>query len=206
MSLPHRSLIDTLVTLANDPSRERILVSDLVAALGERAVASFILLFALPNVLPVPPGTSFVLGAPLLFFTAQAALGKRPWLPQAFARSSMPRLRFAAVLNRLQPWLGRLDGLLQPRLQGLVQPACTRLVGALCVVLALILFLPIPLGNIPPAVAISMLALGILERDGLWVLGGIAIALASIALAWSVVMILAKVGLALLLRTLGQTA
>ena len=39
--------------LANDPSRERVLVSDLVSALGERAVAAFILLFALPNVLPV---------------------------------------------------------------------------------------------------------------------------------------------------------
>lgn len=206
MSQPHRSLLDTLLTLANDASRERILVSDLVAALGERAVGSFILLFALPNVLPVPPGTSFVLGAPLLFFTAQAALGTRPWLPQAFARCSMPRLRLAAVLNRLQPWVSKVDGLLQPRLQSLVQPASARLVGALCVVLALILFMPIPLGNIPPAVAISMLALGVLERDGLWVLGGIAIALASIALAGSVVMILAKVGLTLLLRTFGQTA
>jgi hypothetical protein len=189
--------------LANDPSRERILVSDLVSALGERAVAAFILLFALPNVLPVPPGTSFVLGAPLLLFTAQAALGKPPWLPQTFARRSMPRVRFAEVLNRLQPWLARVDGLLQPRLQALVRPACVRLIGALCVVLALILFLPIPLGNIPPAVAISMLALGILERDGLWVLGGIAIALASIALAWSVALVLAKVAAALLSRTFG---
>ena len=206
MSQPHRSLLDTLQTLANDPSRERILVSDLVSALGERAVASFVLLFALPNVLPVPPGTSFVLGAPLLFFTAQAALGKPPWLPHSLARRSMARVRLAAVLNRIQPWLGRVDGLLRPRLQGLVQPACARLIGALCVVLALILFLPIPLGNIAPAIAISMLALGILERDGLWVLGGIAIALTSIALAWSVTTILAKVGAALLLRVFGQNA
>jgi hypothetical protein len=206
MSQPDRSLFDTLLTLANDPSRERILVSDLVSALGERAVASFILLFALPNVLPVPPGTSFVLGAPLLFFTAQAALGRRAWLPQVFASRSMPRVRLAAMLNRLQPWLGRVDGLLQPRLQGLVQPACARLIGALCVVLAIILFLPIPLGNIAPAVAISMLAIGLLERDGLWVLGGIAIALASIAMAWSVTTILAKVGAALLLRMFGQNA
>lgn len=198
-----RSLLDALLTLANDPSRERIHVSDLVSALGERAVGAFILLFALPNVLPVPPGTSFVLGAPLLCFTAQAALGNRPWVPDALARRSMPRAKFAAVLNRIVPWLGLVDGLLRPRLQGLVQPACARLIGALCVLLALIVFLPIPLGNIPPAVAISMLALGILERDGLWVLGGIAIALASIALAWSVVLVLAKVAAALLLRTFG---
>jgi hypothetical protein len=201
-----RSLLDALLTLANDPSRERILVSDLVSALGERAVGAFILLFALPNVLPVPPGTSFVLGAPLLFFTAQAALGKRPWLPHAFARRSMPRVKFAAVLNRVLPWLGRVDGLLRPRLQGLVHPACARLIGALCVVLALIVFLPIPLGNVAPAVAISMLALGILERDGLWVLGGIAVGLASIALAWGVTTVLLKVAAALLLRLFGHNA
>ena len=33
--------------------------------------------------------------------------------------------------------------------------------------LAVILFLPIPFGNIPPAFAIAAFALGILERDGL---------------------------------------
>ena len=38
--------------------------------------------------------------------------------------------------------------------------------GAACLLLAIILFLPIPFGNIPPAFAISAFALGILERDG----------------------------------------
>jgi hypothetical protein len=51
-----------------------------------------------------------------------------------------------------------------------------------------------------------MLALGILERDGLWVLGGIAVALASIALAWSVATVLLKIAAALLLRTFDPNA
>jgi hypothetical protein len=38
--------------------------------------------------------------------------------------------------------------------------------------LAVILFLPIPFGNIPPAFAIAAFALGILERDGLATLVG----------------------------------
>jgi hypothetical protein len=124
-------------------------------------------------------------------------------LPDALARRSMTRVHFAKVLNRLQPWMGRLHGMCRPRLQGFVHPASARLIGALCVVLALILFLPIPLGNIPPAVAISMLALGVLERDGLWVLGGIAVALASIAIAWSVTLVLARIGAALMLQAFG---
>ena len=61
-----------------------------------------------------------------------------------------------------------------------------RLASAVCVVLALILVLPIPLGNMAPAFAISMLALGFLRRDGLLVLAGIATAFASLAVAWEV--------------------
>jgi len=44
--------------------------------------------------------------------------------------------------------------------------------GGACLLLAIILFLPIPFGNIPPAFAISAFALGILERDGLATLIG----------------------------------
>jgi hypothetical protein len=41
-------------------------------------------------------------------------------------------------------------------------------------VLAIVLFLPIPLGTIVPGFAISLLAIGILERDGIAVLLGMA--------------------------------
>jgi hypothetical protein len=54
----------------------------------------------------------------------------------------------------------------------LLRPLPERIVGAACLLLAIILFLPIPFGNIPPAVAIAAFALGILERDGLATLVG----------------------------------
>lgn len=44
------------------------------------------------------------------------------------------------------------------------------LVGLVCLLLSVVLVLPIPLGNVLPALAISLLALGVLTRDGLWVL------------------------------------
>lgn len=46
-------------------------------------------------------------------------------------------------------------------------------VGLVCLVLAAILMLPIPLGNTLPALAISLLALGVLERDGVWIAVGL---------------------------------
>lgn len=44
------------------------------------------------------------------------------------------------------------------------------LVGLVCLLLSVVLVLPIPLGNVLPALAISLLALGVLARDDLWVL------------------------------------
>ena len=41
-----------------------------------------------------------------------------------------------------------------------------RVIGAFYLVLAVILTLPIPLGNVLPALAISIIALGMIERDG----------------------------------------
>lgn len=64
--------------LAQDESREHIAVGDLLASLGDRALAALLFVFAVPNVLPVPPGTSAILGAPLIFLAAQLALGLRP--------------------------------------------------------------------------------------------------------------------------------
>lgn len=175
-----------MVTLADDHRRERIFVSDLFHAMEDSAAVTLILLFALPNLVPVPPGTSMILGTPLLFLTIEWALGKRPWLPGALARRSMSRIKFASMVHRAAPWMERVDRLLKPRFPILACPSAARPAAALCVVLALIIVLPIPLGNMPPAWAISIIALGMLRRDGILVLAGVATGLASIALVWGV--------------------
>jgi len=172
--------------MAADGSRERVSIADLLLALQDRALAALLLIFALPNVIPVPPGTSALLGAPLLFLAAQLAFGMRPWLPRVIAERSMPRAHFAALITRATPWLARAERLLRPRWSVLCRPPAEYLVGGVCLLLSLIVFLPIPLGNMLPALAICLLALCILERDGLWVLAGLLGATAGVALAWGV--------------------
>jgi hypothetical protein len=71
------------------------------------------------------------------------------------------------LTTKLSPILQRAERILRPRLTLLLHPVPERIVGAACLLLAIILFLPIPFGNIPPAWAIAAFALGILERDGL---------------------------------------
>lgn len=72
------TLSSMLHDIAQDESRERIAIGDLLALMGDRALAALLFVFAVPNVLPVPPGTSTILGRPWSFLP-------RSWL-SAFDR------------------------------------------------------------------------------------------------------------------------
>jgi len=147
--------------------RERIAIADILAAFGDRAFGALMLVFAAPNALPTPPGTSSVLGAPLLFITFQLMIGRSVlWLPRLITNRSVARADFARLVDRMAPWLEKAERLLRPRLTILIGPVADRFIGAACLLLAVILFLPIPLGNIVPALAIAAFAIGLIERDG----------------------------------------
>ena len=186
------TLSSMLYALAHDESRERIAVGDLLASLGDRALAALLFVFAAPNVLPVPPGVSVILGAPLVFLAAQLAFGLRPWLPAVISRRTLTRTDFATLVRRVSPWLARAERLMRPRIATLASPPMEYLVGLVCLLLAIVLVLPVPLGNMLPALAISLFALGILERDGVWVLAGFAAAVVSAFVVSGVVYAMVK--------------
>src|SRR5260221_5128272 len=196
------SLSEILIQIAQDETRRRISVRDLLVALRARAIGALIFVFALPNIIPLPPGASSILGAPLLFLTAQLALGLKPWLPSVIADRSMDRMHFAAAVRRIAPWLARAERLLRPRVETLARPPFEYLIGAICLLLSIILFLPIPMGNMPPAIAICLFALAILERDGIWVLAGLCATMAPVAIVWGVLFARFRSALFLLERLL----
>lgn len=188
---PHddsRRLSAILSSLIADGTRERIGIGELIAAMQGRAFGVLMFIFAIPNVLPTPPGVSSVLGAPLLLLSLQLALGKpTPWLPKFIGRRSLPAAEFGAVVKRVVPWIARAERLLKPRLGLLAQPPAERLIGLVCLLLSIVLFLPIPLGNMLPALAISIFSLAILERDGVAVLIGYVLAAVSMVVVAGVV-------------------
>jgi hypothetical protein len=189
------ALSTILWELSEDAQRERIAISDLLVALGDRATAALMFIFAFPNVLPTPPGTSSILGAPLIFLAAQLMLGRAPWLPAFVANRSMARSEFSSLVKRIVPWLQRAESLLRPRLASLALPPMEHLVGLLSLLLAVLLVLPIPLGNVLPALAISLMALGVLERDGVWVLAGLAATAAAGSVVYGVLFAMVKASL-----------
>ncbi len=187
-----------LAAIAADTARERISVADLVDVLRHRAHGALLFVFAVPNTIPTPPGTSAILGAPLLFLALQLMLGRKPWLPKVIASRSMARSDFARVVERIAPMLAKGERFLRPRLKPLAYPPGQNAAGAFCLLLSVVLFLPIPLGNMLPALAICLFGLGLLERDGLMILAGWVTGVASCVVVSGVVYALAKSALFLL--------
>lgn len=179
---------------------ETVSVSDVTHAFGDRAFGALMFVFAAPLALPMPPGVSAILGAPLLFITVQWMIGRNHlWLPSVIANRTMSRTDYVGLMGKLTPYLAWLERRLRRRITFLYGPVINRLTGLFCVILALIVFLPIPLGNMAPSFAIAAFALGLAERDGVAALVGWATGLASLA-------ILALFGKAMLVGTVAFLA
>ena len=194
-----------LTAIAKGQERERISIADLLHALEHRAIGALLFIFAVPNAIPVPPGVSAVLGAPLIFLSFQLMIGRRPWLPRIITDRSLSRVDFERVVDLAAPWLAKAERLMRPRFEFLAKPPAEYLVGAVCLLLSIILFLPIPLGNMLPAFTICVLALGVLERDGVWIGIGIACAIAAVVIVWGVMLALLWGALFVLGNLLGIT-
>ncbi|HET6971601.1 MAG TPA: exopolysaccharide biosynthesis protein [Phenylobacterium sp.] len=163
-----------------DSEAQRITVAELASHFGGRAIGALLFVFGLICVLPLPPGATTIFGLPLLLLAPQLMLGAaQPWLPERVKGRSIPTDSLRPSLLRAIPWLRRAEAVSRPRLPLLFRPWGQRLIGGVCTVLALVLILPIPLGNMLPALAVSTLSFSLIQRDGLIALLGHAAAIAS---------------------------
>lgn len=197
------SLSSLLLDFAADFSAERVRVRDITESLGQRSFGFILLIFAIPNSLPIIgiPGVSAVTGLPLLFVAVQMALGhQRVYLPRWIADSSIARDDFQRLIAKVAPWLERVEHLMRPRIPILTNGSAERWLGACCVSLAFLLILPIPLGNLLPGLGILFIALGLIERDGLCVCLGLLLGIASWVYLSGLVWVIIKTALAVIDR------
>jgi len=165
---------DALALFAATVRSERVGLGMIIEFMGRRSIGALLLVLALP--IPTP-GLSVVFGVPLIFISAQLLLGRRRvWLPARLARRSIARTDFVSVVERVLPTLHFLERLVRPRIQWMAGDWAVVPVGAICLLLAVIITLPIPLGHVVPGAAIAVLALGLIERDGLAIALGLTVA------------------------------
>jgi hypothetical protein len=200
-----RSLSAMLRDVAEDDGRERVSMGDLLDTFRERAFGALIFIFAAPNAIPIPvPGLSALLGAPLVLLTAQLLIGReKPWLPAFIRNRSFARGEFATVVGRIVPWLERGERLVRPRLLVLTEPLGERLIGLAALLLALLLFSPLPFGNMLPGLGLALFGIGLIERDGFAIIAGALAGAAGLALVSGALYGLIAAGLFMLRSAFG---
>ncbi|MEI8145919.1 MAG: exopolysaccharide biosynthesis protein [Alphaproteobacteria bacterium] len=163
---------------------DSIPLGTVVTELGDRAFALLVLIFALPNIVPMIPGVSTISGIVIAVVGLQMLIGRRePWLPASLARRTLPRAETMAMIERCMPWLERLEGYARPRMETMTRGVMRMAVGAMFVLLGVVLALPLSwIGNFPPGVALVVMSVGLLERDGVLVALGHVIGLLATAL------------------------
>ncbi|SFD39065.1 Uncharacterized conserved protein [Bosea sp. CRIB-10] len=183
MSSPLRTS-GLLIALAHLPG-PRVAVRDIVAALRDRAYALLVVLLGLPNCLPMPPPIPLVCGLVLAFVAAQMLMARAtPWLPHRLLDRSIAQADLARAVGRALPPLIRLERFSKPRLTMLGGPFALPVLGAVLLFLALGLIVAAPfIGQIPLGLAVCLVGLGLVERDGVLIIAGAVVGALGLALS-----------------------
>ena len=162
----------------------------LVRQLRRRSFGGVFLLLAALGLLP---GISVLAGLAMLVPGAQLLTGYRaPLLPRALRQRTVERERLRHLGELAIPWLERVERYVRPRWPALTAAPLPSIVGLLTMGLGLVMVLPLPFSNFPPAVAMLCLSLGLLERDGALVAAGLALAATALAIGVVIAAVAAK--------------
>jgi hypothetical protein len=167
---------------------ERVTLGWLLDSLGDRSFGVVLLLLALLGLLP---GVSAAAGLLLTIPAFQMVLGRPvPVLPRRVAAHRFEAKRLARAVLRVVPVLRWLERFIRPRWATPFETT-KRAVGGVVLLLAASLLVPVPLSNVPPALAIVLIAFAYLEEDGMLLAIALAAALvllgAAALAAWEAV-------------------
>ena len=172
---PPRKLSEIIEDLIVQFRERPVSLREVVVVLQGRAYTLLMLLLALPFLLPVRlPGLSSLLGLVIAVIALRLTLGQKPWLPQRLLDRQLPATFFPKLLAGARQVVRFLEVMLKPRHLWLTWSHLLVQVHSFIILMAaLVLLLPLPPGtNLPPALCIVIMAGGLLERDGRFILGG----------------------------------
>ncbi|WP_299282096.1 exopolysaccharide biosynthesis protein [uncultured Tateyamaria sp.] len=195
---PHDMAIsDRLAHLAADATGEVVSLDWILTQLHERAFGLFLLILALPCCIPFLYGLPQIVALPLMFVSFQILAGRRvPWLPAKLAARTVSAQGLETLSRRAAPWLKRIEAVSRPRLAALTLAPMDRIVGLCLVLFSASILVPLPGTNSVPGLAVVIVAMGLLQRDGILVIVG-----SILGIAWIGTLLFAGATLVSLIKT-----
>lgn len=181
------SLGEKLRILIEKLPPNEVTLTEMRDLVGQDGLLLLIIFLSLVFVVPIQlPGMGGVFGTVIGLIAISRMLGKTLWLPKRIAHHVMPSEKVRDVVTKSSTWLHRLEYVCRPhRLNWLASAGvmdlinhCAIITGALLLIAPIIL---VPLSNTLPALAVLFLSIGLLQRDGLCILYGHLVNVATIA-------------------------
>ncbi|WP_223475487.1 exopolysaccharide biosynthesis protein [Oricola indica] len=185
-----RPLSQVLSELAEEEHGE-VSVRRIRDALADRSFATFLVFTAAINLLPFPPGSTVLLGVPIVLVAFQMVIGyPTVWLPRFFLNRSLSHKAFHRMSTWLIPFLRRMENWVRPRYWPFPNAkSAEKVVGLIALVYAIAVVIPIPFGNWLPALAVFICGIALSERDGFWLAVGTITGVVAICIMIGVVLV-----------------
>ncbi len=155
----------------------QVTLRQLLGEVGDHGPLLLCAILTIPFLLPVSiPGVSTVFGLAIILLGLGVAANRLPWLPRMIMDRGMDAEKLKGVLERGISLVERIETVIRKRLERLTGGALMNRLNGLAIVAAGVLLM-FPLGLVPfsntlPAFAILFLAVGMTQRDGVFVLAG----------------------------------
>jgi hypothetical protein len=163
----HGSASHVLKQIAELADESKISIGAILDALEERAFGMLLLLFAIPALIPFLVGVSSAFALPIALLACQLIAGhRRPWLPKRIRTQTISITSYRKMTKVLLPWLRRVEALTKPRLKFFAGRFAEPVLAIFILVFAAIIAIPGPGTNGVPGIAVGLIALAMIERDG----------------------------------------
>lgn len=170
------SLVD-LLNQMEDEQEGKTLLGDVIARFEDRGFGPLLLMPALIALLPTGaiPGVPTLCGIMLFLICIQVAIGNSsPWIPRWISEKEITTDKLESAIQRAKPYARKTEKLLKPRLTFLSKTPGKNFIAGYCAIASLCM---IPLEVIPfavalPALALCITALGMTNRDGVFLIIG----------------------------------
>jgi hypothetical protein len=180
-----RKLSEELAMILREFEVETVTLREVLGLLQGRGFVLLVMLLALPFCTPVPlPGVSTPFGLIIGIIGARLACGAKPWLPSRLLDTRLSPKIFGKVFALTRKIILGFERLLRPRLLWVTSSSLRRQLHAVPIVICaalLLLPLPIPFSNTIPAWGIMLMAGGLLERDGGFIIAAYITSLLAVA-------------------------
>ncbi|MHC2302136.1 exopolysaccharide biosynthesis protein [Rhizobium mongolense] len=157
-------------------------IGEALESMGPAGIAFTVLFLAIPALTPIPGPFGMVFGTTLALVSLQISAGRRTvWLPALVRNRQVTFATFDLIVRHAIPMIARVEKVVRAdRMEVLTGPTAQALLGLPIFLLAVVIALPIPFGNVLPVLSLVILSVAMMEGDGLVTLIGLLLASATI--------------------------